>query len=67
MKVRCYFKDPDTMPDAVDDAVHKSQQPSGISENEWKALKNLRQCEIQSEVSPRCSRRRWHDPPQDRR
>jgi hypothetical protein len=50
MKVRCYFKDPDTMPDAVSDAVHKSERPSGISVGEWQSIKASRTCEVQSDI-----------------
>lgn len=55
MKIRVNLKDPDTMPDAVADAVHKHirDSTSGISDKERYVLANERICEIQGELSSR--------------
>src|SRR5687768_7015974 len=55
MKIRMTLKDPDTMPDAVCDAVHADVKTSvsGVSDAERKAIANERQCEIQGEISSR--------------
>jgi hypothetical protein len=42
MKVRCYFKDPDTMPDCVDDAYKKAEKPEGLDDREWELVKEQR-------------------------
>jgi hypothetical protein len=42
MKVRAYFKDPDTMPDAVDDSAKMLPRPDGISEREWELIREQR-------------------------
>jgi hypothetical protein len=51
MKVRAYFKDPDTMPDAVDDAVKKLPKPDGIDDDEWDSLKEGRAEDARSHIS----------------
>lgn len=58
MKIRVTLKSPDTMADAVTDAVHTDVQASisGLSEQELRALANERQCEIQGELSSRWMR-----------
>jgi hypothetical protein len=42
MKVRMTLKDPDTMSDAVDDAVKRLPKPDGVSDAEWESLKEGR-------------------------
>lgn len=54
MKIRVTLKDPDTMPDAVVDAVHADVKTiSGLSNDERQALAVSRHCEIQSEITSR--------------
>jgi hypothetical protein len=58
MKIRVTLKDPDTMPDAVCDAVHANVKTSvlGVSEHERKSIASDRICEIQSEITQRWMR-----------
>jgi hypothetical protein len=51
MKIRCYFKDPDTMPDAVDDAFKKAPKPDGISDDEWEDVKAARNDEARNHIT----------------
>lgn len=55
MKIRVTLKSPDTMADAVTDAVYADVKStvSGISEQEMRALANERQCAVQSEITKR--------------
>jgi hypothetical protein len=39
MKVRVTLKDPDTMPDAVDDAVKQLEKPDGVDAEEWEDIR----------------------------
>jgi hypothetical protein len=41
------------MPDAVCDAIHDLDKPSGLSDGEWAVVKNQRQAEIQSVIADR--------------
>jgi hypothetical protein len=54
MKIRCNFKDPDTMPDAVVDAFSASEKPSGISDEEWGHIRQTRALEAQHAIA-----RKW--------
>jgi hypothetical protein len=51
MKIRCKFKDPDTMQDAVVDAMAKVERPVGVSAMELAQLRGERIREIQSQIS----------------
>ncbi len=51
MKIRCLFKDPDTMPDAVIDALGKMEAPEGVSPDEWEDIRESRVETIQSQIA----------------
>lgn len=51
MKVRVTLKDPDTMPDAVDDAAKRLKKPDGITSSEWATLREQRAEEAKSIIS----------------
>lgn len=51
MKIRCKFKDPDTMHDAVDAAVVKLPRPEGISQQEWERICEDRAAEAKDDIS----------------
>lgn len=42
MKIRMLMKDPDTMPDAVDDAFKAIEKPEGVSAEEWADIREER-------------------------
>jgi hypothetical protein len=53
MKIRCKFKDPDSMHDAVVDAFSELPQPNGISQSEWRLIRAERITEAAGEISER--------------
>ena len=55
MKIRVSLKDPDSMPDAVSDAVYAEvkRQTAGLSDEERRELANARKCGVQSEITKR--------------
>lgn len=53
MKIRVTLKDPDTMQDAVDDAVKREKKPEGVSAAEWKDIREARAERIKSAISDR--------------
>ena len=54
MKIRVTLKDPDTMHDAVDEAMRKAEKPDGIYENEWRQIQEDRAGAIKDAIS-----RKW--------
>jgi hypothetical protein len=53
MKIRCKFKDPETMQDAVTDAVSQLERPTGLSGYEWDSIRSSRSLEIQQDIADR--------------
>ena len=53
MKIRVTLKDPDTMHDAVVDAVlkHTKDTVSGVSAQEIRAIATERHCEVRSDIT----------------
>jgi hypothetical protein len=51
MKIRVTLKDPDTMQDAVDEAVQREPKPDGISKAEWADICEARADRIKSAIS----------------
>lgn len=51
MKIRVTLKDPDSMDDAVVDALKALHRPDGIREEEWHEILEERAHFIQSEIS----------------
>jgi hypothetical protein len=51
MKIRCNFKDPDTMPDAVTDAYARYEKPSGISDEEWASIRQDRAQDVRAAIA----------------
>lgn len=51
MKVRVTLKDPDTMHDAVDDAVKRLPKPDGVDADEWASIREERADKVKSHIS----------------
>jgi hypothetical protein len=51
MKIRVTLKDPDTMQDAVDEAVSREPKPVGVSKAEWEDIREARADRIKSAIS----------------
>jgi hypothetical protein len=51
VKIRVTLKDPDTMQDAVDDAVSREKKPDGISKQEWLDIREARADRIKGAIS----------------
>lgn len=51
MKVRVTLKDPDTMPDAVDEAAAKLKRPAGVDEDEWEGICEERAAKAKAVIS----------------
>jgi len=51
MKIRAKFKDPDTMQDAVDDAVKHLPKPDGVSDEEWEGIRSDRADEAKDAIA----------------
>lgn len=51
MKIRVKFKDPDTMQDAVIDALKQVERPLGVEPFEWEQLKGERAIRITEEIT----------------
>ena len=54
MKIQVTLKDPDTMHDAVDDAVNELERPDAISPAEWVGV-----CEDRAEKAKAAITKRW--------
>lgn len=53
MKIQVTLKDPDTMDDAVDDALKRMPRPEGVEPDEWDAMRETRAASIKSEITKR--------------
>jgi hypothetical protein len=51
MRIRVTLKDPDTMHDAVDEAVKREPKPTGISKTEWADICKARAERIKASIS----------------
>lgn len=51
MKIRVTLKDPDTMPDAVQDAVKRLPKPDGLTDREWAIVREERGSEANEHIS----------------
>ena len=51
MKIEVMLKDPDTMHDAVDEAMKGCVKPDGITAIEWKSICEARADKIKSSIS----------------
>lgn len=51
MKIRVTLKDPDTMHDAVDDAVGKMPPPDGVESEEWDRIRESRAEKVKEAIS----------------
>ncbi len=51
MKVRATFKDPDTMPDACQEAAKRLAKPDGVTADEWVEIQESRAEEAQDAIS----------------
>lgn len=51
MKVRLTLKDPDTMHDAVDEAVKELKKPAGVSQDEWQVILEKRAEEAKEAIT----------------
>lgn len=53
VKIQVLLKDPDTMHDAVDDAVKKLERPAELHSDEWADVCEGRAQDIKSQISSR--------------
>jgi hypothetical protein len=53
VRIVIQLKDPDTMQDAVDDAVKRLDKPEGVSAEEWADIREERAALIKSEIASR--------------
>jgi len=53
MKIRVTLKDPDTMPDSVQEAFSRAPYPDGLSEVEWEQIRGDRAAAVQSDITSR--------------
>lgn len=54
MKIRVTLKDPDTMPDSVQEAFQRLPYPDNLSEVEWEEIRGDRAAAVQYDIT-----RRW--------
>lgn len=53
MKIRVTLKDPDTMPDAVDEAFAKVERPEGVEPDEWLDIRENRAGKVREQITDR--------------
>jgi hypothetical protein len=51
MVIRVTLKDPDTMHDAVDEALKRQAKPSVMTDREWQVVQEMRAEEIKAAIS----------------
>lgn len=51
MIIRCSFKDPDKMPDAVVDAFAPLEAPAGLTVDEWASIRRERALEAKHQIT----------------
>lgn len=51
MKIRVTLKDPDTMADAVEDAIKRLGKPADVDVDEWESIREARAEKIQKHIS----------------
>lgn len=56
MKIRVTLKDPDTMHDAVDDALKDAEKPDGVSAEEWDDIREARAEKFKGDITTRWMR-----------
>lgn len=53
MKIRVTLKDPDTMHEAVEDALERMPCPEGVEADEWDHMRETRGEKIKADISTR--------------
>ena len=53
MKIRVTLKDPDTMPDAVEEAFRRQPKPDGLSDEEWEDVRDERAAAAKERIAKR--------------